>query len=77
MRLAIVRQRYTPFGGAERLAERALDARAVRRAALVTWRGRATAIGGDADHRSPIVHDARCRRAAVCAEDQSMPATLV
>lgn len=30
MRLAIVRQRYTPFGGAERFVERALDALAAR-----------------------------------------------
>ena len=30
MRLAIIRQRYTPFGGAERFVERALQALATR-----------------------------------------------
>jgi len=30
MRLGIVRQRYTPFGGAERFVERAIDALVAR-----------------------------------------------
>ena len=39
MRLGIVRQRYTPFGGAERFVERAIDAlRRARRAVRVYTR---------------------------------------
>ena len=48
MRLGIVRQRYTPFGGAERFVERAIDAlrRARRaRARLHAARGRAARRG--------------------------------
>lgn len=59
MRLAIVRQRYTPFGGAERFVERALSALA-RQGASVTvvsreWVGKAAdaAVNTDVDAAVP------------------------
>ena len=58
MRLAIIRQRYTPYGGAERFVERALDALARRgvELALVTRRWpRDGDPARDADHRRPAV----------------------
>ncbi len=84
MRLAIVRQRYTPYGGAERFVERALAALAARgvELTLITrrWPG-----GGDA-RVTPLVlnppyvgrtlRDAGFAR-AVCAAVAAMPATLV
>ena len=37
MRLAIVRQRYTPFGGAERFVERAIDALQARGTSITVY----------------------------------------
>ena len=60
MRLGIVRQRYTPFGGAERFVERAIDAlaeRGVRPARLHA--ALAGVRGGDGDrarHLRPVLH---------------------
>jgi UDP-glucose:(heptosyl)LPS alpha-1,3-glucosyltransferase len=84
MRLAIVRQRYTPFGGAERFVERALDAlaRSGVELALVTraWpRGgdrRVTPIIVDPPYLGRTMRDAGFAR-AVCAKIERMPATLV
>ena len=85
MRLAIIRQRYTPFGGAERFVERALDALARRgvEIALVTRRWpRDGDRARDADDRRPALsrpHDARRRIRARASARRSprMPATLV
>lgn len=84
MRLAIVRQRYTPYGGAERFVERALSALSARgvEITLVTrqW-------PGDADARvTPLVvnppYVGRTMRAATfahaaCAALAKLPGTLV
>ncbi|MEO8754363.1 MAG: glycosyltransferase family 4 protein [Casimicrobiaceae bacterium] len=84
MRLALVRQRYTPFGGAERFVERALDALAHLgvELALITRRW-----PRNADRRvSPVIvnppyvgrtlRDSGFARAA-CAAIARMPDTLV
>ena len=84
MRLAIVRQRYTPYGGAERFVERALAALAASgvEIALITRRWPA---GGD-PRIAPVVVDppylGRTLRdlgfaRAVCAAVARMPGTLV
>jgi UDP-glucose:(heptosyl)LPS alpha-1,3-glucosyltransferase len=84
MRLAIVRQKYTPYGGAERFVERALAALADRGVALtlVTRRWPRNAD----DRFAPLVlnppylgrtmRDAGFAR-AVCAAVANLPATLV
>ena len=65
VRLAIVRQRYTPYGGAERFVERALDALAARGVELTLVTRRWPSDGDRARHaarRRPAVsrpHDAR------------------
>lgn len=84
MRLAIIRQRYTPFGGAERFVERALDALVVRGVELTLLTRRWPDSG---DHRiTPVIVDPpyvgrRWRDAgfarAVCAELARRPGTLV
>ena len=84
MRLAIVRQRYTPYGGAERFVERALAALSARgvELTLVTreWPGDAVA------HATPLIVDppyvGRTMRAATfahaaCAALAKLPGTLV
>lgn len=83
-RLAIVRQRYTPYGGAERFVERALDALAARGVAL-TLVTRAWPDGGD-PRIAPLVVDppymGRTLRDAgfahaACAALAKLPNTLV
>lgn len=59
MRIAIVRQRYTPFGGAERFVERALGALA-REGAEVTLITRSWE-GGERDGFSQILVDPPCK----------------
>jgi UDP-glucose:(heptosyl)LPS alpha-1,3-glucosyltransferase len=84
MRLAIVRQRYTPYGGAERFVERALDAlaRGGVELALVTRRWprdgdrRVTPIIVDPPYLGRTWRDKGFAR-AVCATLARMPATLV
>lgn len=84
MRLAIVRQRYTPYGGAERFIERALDALAERgvELTLVTRRW----PGGSDPRITPLIVDppylGRTMRAAsfaraACAALAKLPRTLV
>ncbi len=84
MRLAIVRQRYTPYGGAERFIERALDALAARGVEL-TLVTRRWPDGGD-PRITPLVVDppylGRTMRAAsfaraACAALAGLPRTLV
>ena len=84
MRLALVRQRYTPFGGAERFVERALDALARRgvELALVTRRWprdgdqRVTPIIVNPPYLGRTLRDAGFARAA-CEALARMPGTLV
>lgn len=84
MRLAIVRQRYTPYGGAERFVERALAALAARgvEIALVTRRWpeggdpRVTPVVVDPPYVGRTLRDAGFAR-AVCAAVARMPGTLV
>jgi len=84
MRLAIVRQRYTPYGGAERFVARALDALARRgvELALVTraWPRdgdpRVTPIIVDPPYLGRTMRDSGFAR-AVCARIEAMPGTLV
>lgn len=84
LRLAIVRQRYTPYGGAERFVERALDALAARGVAitLVTrrWPGgadpRITPLVIDPPHAGRTWRDRSFARAA-CAALAALPGTLV
>jgi UDP-glucose:(heptosyl)LPS alpha-1,3-glucosyltransferase len=69
MRIAIVRQRYTPFGGAERFVARALEA-LERQGAEVTivareWSGAARALKVDPFHVGRTWRDASFAR-AVC-----------
>lgn len=84
MRLAIVRQRYTPFGGAERFVERALGALAARGVALTLVTRR---WPDDGDPRiTPLVIDPpyvgrtmrdRSFAQAACTALARLPATLV
>jgi UDP-glucose:(heptosyl)LPS alpha-1,3-glucosyltransferase len=84
MRLAIIRQRYTPYGGAERFVERALQALAERgvEIALVTRRWphdgdpRITPVIVDPPYVGRTLRDAGFARAA-CAALARMPGTLV
>ena len=84
MRLAIVRQRYTPYGGAERFVERALDALAARGVdlTLVTRRWpdggdpRITPLVVDPPYLGRTMRDRSFARAA-CAALADLPATLV
>jgi len=84
MRLAIVRQRYTPYGGAERFVERALDALARRgvELSLITraWPRdgdrRVAPIIVDPPYLGRTMRDAGFAR-AVCARINDLPATLV
>lgn len=84
MRLAIVRQKYTPFGGAERFVERALVALAARdvQITLVTrqWPGsanpRITPLIVNPPYVGRTMRDARFA-AAACAALAKLPGTLV
>ena len=84
MRLAIVRQRYTPYGGAERFVERALDALAARgvELTLVTRRwpsdgdARVTPLVIDPPYFGRTMRDAGFAR-AVCAALAKLPGVLV
>lgn len=84
MRLAIVRQRYTPFGGAERFVERALAALAARGVELTlltrSWPGgadlRITPVIVDPPYVGRTLRDASFAR-AVCAELARRPGALV
>ncbi|MFO1316026.1 MAG: glycosyltransferase family 4 protein [Burkholderiales bacterium] len=84
MRLAIVRQRYTPYGGAERFVERALAALVARgvEISLVTRRWpeggdpRITPVVVDPPYLGRTLRDAGFAR-AVCAAVARMPGTLV
>ena len=84
MRLAIVRQRYTPYGGAERFVERALAALAVRdvELTLVTrqWPknadSRITPLIVNPPYVGRTMRDARFAHAA-CAALAKLPGTLV
>ena len=84
MRLAIIRQRYTPYGGAERFVERALQALVERgvEIALVTRRWphdgdpRITPVIVDPPYVGRTLRDAGFARAA-CAALARMPGTLV
>ncbi|MEP7329939.1 MAG: glycosyltransferase family 4 protein [Betaproteobacteria bacterium] len=84
MQLAIIRQRYTPFGGAERFVERALDALSTQGIDILLLTRRWPA-GTNALVRPIIVNprylgrtmrDATFAR-SVCATLASMPPTLV
>ena len=84
MRLAIVRQKYTPFGGAERFVERALAALAARdvEITLVTraWPGssdtRIKPLIVNPPYIGRTMRDARFAHAA-CAALARLPGTLV
>ena len=84
MRLAIIRQRYTPYGGAERFVERALQALVERgvEIALVTRRWphdgdpRVTPVIVDPPYVGRTLRDFGFARAA-CAAVARMPDTLV
>jgi UDP-glucose:(heptosyl)LPS alpha-1,3-glucosyltransferase len=84
MQLAIIRQRYTPFGGAERFVERALDALAARGVVikLLTrhWPAgadpRVTPVLVNPPYLGRTLRDASFARAA-CATLASMPDALV
>lgn len=84
MRLALIRQRYTPFGGAERFVERALQALVERgvEISLVTRRWphdgdpRITPVIVDPPYLGRTMRDAGFAR-AVCAAVAGMPGTLV
>jgi UDP-glucose:(heptosyl)LPS alpha-1,3-glucosyltransferase len=84
MRLAIVRQKYTPYGGAERFVERALAALAARgvELTLVTRRwprdgdARVTPLIVNPPYVGRTWRDASFARAA-CAALSGMPGTLV
>lgn len=82
-RLAIVRQRYTPYGGAERFVERALDALAARGVALTLvtrqWPGgdaRITPLVVNPPFMGRTLRDAGFAHAA-CAALARQPGTLV
>ena len=84
MRLAIVRQRYTPYGGAERFVERALAALSARGVEL-TLVTREWPADADA-HATPLIvnppYVGRTMRAATfahaaCAALAKLPGTLV
>ena len=84
MRLTIIRQRYTPFGGAERFVERAFDALAARGVELMlltrSWSG-----SNDSRIKPVIVDPPYVGRTwrdwgfarAVCAELARRPGALV
>ena len=84
MRLAIVRQRYTPYGGAERFVERALAALAARGVELTIvtrqWPdggdARVTPLVVDPPYLGRTLRDAGFAR-AVCAALAKLPGTLV
>ncbi|MFO1322677.1 MAG: glycosyltransferase family 4 protein [Burkholderiales bacterium] len=84
MRLAIVRQKYTPFGGAERFVERALDALAARGVSLTLitrrWPAsadpRITPLLVDPPYFGRTLRDAGFAR-GVCAAVARLPGTLV
>lgn len=84
VRLAIVRQRYTPYGGAERFVERALDALAARGVALTLvtreWPGsgdtRVTPLVVNPPYLGRTMRAATFARAA-CAALAKLPGTLV
>ena len=84
MRLAIVRQKYTPYGGAERFVERALAALAARgvELTLVTRRwprdatARVTPLIVDPPYVGRTWRDASFAR-GVCRAVDAMPGTLV
>ncbi len=84
MRLAIVRQRYTPFGGAERFVERALDALAARGIEILLLT-RHWPPGTNAKVTPQIVNPAYLGRTmrdatfarGVCDAVAAMPGTLV
>jgi UDP-glucose:(heptosyl)LPS alpha-1,3-glucosyltransferase len=73
MKLAIVRQKYTPFGGAERFVERALVALAAKGVDVTMvarqWQGEAASGVHGAAPRSllPGPHLARRRLRARCS----------
>jgi UDP-glucose:(heptosyl)LPS alpha-1,3-glucosyltransferase len=84
MQLAIIRQRYTPFGGAERFVERALEALSARGVAisLLTrhWPAgvdpRVTPVLVNPPYVGRTLRDASFARAA-CATLAAMPEALV
>lgn len=84
MRLAIVRQKYTPYGGAERFVERALTALVARgvEITLVTRRwprqgdARVTPLVVNPPYLGRTMRDSGFAR-AVCAALSGMPDTLV
>lgn len=84
MRLAIIRQRYTPFGGAERFVERALDALSARGIDILLltrcWPPGSNALVRpviiDPPYVGRTMRDATFAR-GVCAHVATMPATVV
>ncbi len=84
MRLVIVRQRYTPFGGAERFVERALDALSARGIEILLLT-RQWPAGTNAKVTPQIVNPAYLGRTmrdatfarGVCTAVAAMPGTLV
>ncbi len=84
MQLAIIRQRYTPFGGAERFVERALDALSARGIdILLLTRGwppgsnaRVRPVIIDPPYLGRTMRDATFAR-GVCATVATMPAAVV
>jgi UDP-glucose:(heptosyl)LPS alpha-1,3-glucosyltransferase len=84
MRLAIIRQRYTPYGGAERFVERALDALAERGVELLlvtrrwpqTSESRFTPLLVDPPYLGRTARDAGFAFAA-CARLAQMPSMIV
>ncbi len=84
MQLAIIRQRYTPFGGAERFVERALEALSARGIdiLLLTRRWppgsntRVRPVIIDPPYLGRTMRDATFAR-GVCATVTAMPATVV
>jgi UDP-glucose:(heptosyl)LPS alpha-1,3-glucosyltransferase len=84
MQLVLIRQRYTPYGGAERFVERALDALAAR-GVTIRLLTRKWPPGTDARVQPVIVNPGYLGRTmrdrgfarAVCAKLEAMPEALV
>ena len=84
MQLVLIRQRYTPYGGAERFVERALDALAAR-GVTIRLLTRKWPAGNDARVQPVIVNPRYLGRTmrdrgfarAVCATIEAMPDALV
>jgi UDP-glucose:(heptosyl)LPS alpha-1,3-glucosyltransferase len=84
MRLAIIRQRYTPYGGAERFVERALDALSARGIEILLltrrWPPGSNALVRplivDPPYVGRTMRDATFAR-SVCAALADMPSTVV